>query len=100
MIVETIFNQLLNNQKYFNIVYPHLHSRLFVEVNLQTVFNKIKSYTEQYSKQPNVKDITLLISTDQNITVDKTNTIEKLLKDIKKIDAPDNIELSAEFQHR
>lgn len=93
MIIETIFNQLLENQKYFNVVYPHLHTRLFPDSNIQTIFDKVKGYTEQYSTRPSVKDVRLLVSTDRDISIEKTNSIEERLKEIQSIEVSENIDL-------
>lgn len=93
MILETIFNQLLTNQKYFKAVYPHLETRLFSNTNYQILFKKITEYSEKYSKPATAKEINLLLSTDQKITEQTTDDISKMITDISALEVSNNIDL-------
>ena len=93
MILETTFNQLLANQKYFNTVYPHLNTKLFSNRHHQTIFQKMTEYVETYRQRPESKDVRLLISTDQNISEEDTQAIALLLDDVERLEVSDNVDL-------
>ena len=56
MLLETIFKHLLEDDEYYNKVYPHLYENLFAENKYKILFNKVKYFSDIYSKKPTITD--------------------------------------------
>jgi hypothetical protein len=93
VLIDSIFNYLLTDDKFYNVVYPHLDSRLFPDTNTKTLFGQIKKYSEAYSKHPTPADLKLLLSTNTDITEERTTEITEYLDRLMGIEVTKNVDL-------
>lgn len=93
MIIDSIFNYLLADDKFYNVVYPHLDVRLFSDTKAKTLFGQIKKYSDTYSKHPKPADLKLLLSTNPDITQEKTTEVSDYIDTLTKMEVTKNPDL-------
>ena len=86
-----ILKALLEDEKYFGVVYPFLKESIFSNVKLQEVFKLIKSYVDEYGKKPSLKDFILYFK-NQKLTENLKKELSEIIKLIAKSDVPDDEE--------
>jgi len=93
MLIDSIFHYLFENNDYYNLVFPKLSEKMFIDVSHKVIFKKIKEYVDTYTTRPTIKDVALLIDTDSSITEKESKDYLKKLKEIKTIEVTDNFDL-------
>jgi replicative DNA helicase len=84
MLLENIFSSLFSSPSYFKIVYPNLVEDYFYDKTQQDIFNKIRTYSELYNKQPSISDVKLIVESDCSITETNTDSINEFLDELKQ----------------
>jgi len=79
---ETILQNIMMNDRFFSKAYNHLDKDLFQSPENATIFDTIKTYVNEFSTKPNMKEIALTIkesnkinSTLKKATIDKFKEI-------------------------
>lgn len=83
MIETNIFKALLHSSEYFNAVIPYLKKEYFKQEKHKFIFSAIQKYLKDYSKQPSIFDIKLIIEQDDSITMEMTSEIIEDLKEFE-----------------
>jgi len=91
-MLKTIFSYLLSNDRFFSIVYPYIDKKIIDDKEYRFILDKIKIYTDKYSKRPDYDEVKLLLERDQNIDLDSTAQTIKELNRLKKIPIKENLE--------
>ena len=74
---------LIQNSRYFRIVYPNLNSKIFEKPENQILFDIVKDYYNKYSNIPNFKQIGLILK-DKNLSSNLKKEAINHLKEIVK----------------
>lgn len=86
MLLENIFESLFSSSNFFRITFPHIESKYFYEKHHELIFDKIKSYSIETSKQPTISVIKLLIESDSKISELNTKLINDFLDSLHNIE--------------
>jgi len=86
-----IIKALLEDEKYFGIVYPFLKENIFSDVKLQEIFKLIKLYVDEYGKKPSLKDFILYFK-NKSIPENLKKELSEVIKIIAKTEIPDDEE--------
>jgi len=93
MIIENIFKSLIETPEYFRLVYPHLSEAYFSDRCNKIIFSKILSYNTKYSKQPAYSDIKILIESDNNISIEDSETCYAFIDSLHSTETPKDAKL-------
>lgn len=93
MLIETIFHHLFSDDDYYNKVYPHLKDKLFSDLRHTTTFKKVAWFSEKYSKRPEIKDIELVLESDDKLGREETDKCLDFLKKVSELETSKNITL-------
>ncbi|MGL5579407.1 MAG: DnaB-like helicase C-terminal domain-containing protein [Cetobacterium sp.] len=88
-ISTTIFSNLLYNQEYFRIVWPHLKSEYFNRGAERITFSLIKKYVDKYETLPTTN--ALLIELDNKSTISGTDYDETKNTLASLVNAPEDL---------
>jgi archaellum biogenesis ATPase FlaH len=86
LLINNIFNSLINSSNYFSIVFPHLDEKYFGEKVHSNLFIKVKDYHLKYNKIPKISDLKLLIEMDNNVSESDSEELYTYLDSLKSIE--------------
>lgn len=64
---DVILRSLLDDSEYYQKVYPYLKKKHFQSIEAQELFGAIQDYTAEFSKQPNKKELGLLLKNSSKL---------------------------------
>lgn len=86
MLISNMFTHLIKSTTFFRTVYPHLKPEYLVERTDRIVLDKLKEYYEKYNRIPSFSDISIMVSTDVNISQETTDEVIGQIKSYQKTD--------------
>jgi len=81
---KTILFQCIKNEYYFSSVIDHIDLKYFSDTSVITIFRKILSYYREYKKHPNLSEIKMMLTSDDDTRafVDVLNSFRGLDTDV------------------
>jgi len=67
-IEDLIIRSLLTNKSFFGKAFSKLDDTLFASIDNIYIYNEIKKYSDKYTEQPSLKEVGLLIKSNNSIT--------------------------------
>jgi replicative DNA helicase len=86
MLIENLFNRLLEDKEFFPKVFPYLKEDYFTEDVHVHIFKKMHDFNHKFAKQPTAADIKIMIEGDNSITEDDSDGSYKFLSEVKDIE--------------
>ena len=87
----SILNELLTNNRFFDVVFSHIRSAIFINPEYRTFFEKLKEYFIEYKSIPSIEDFRFYISNNYK---DNTTVVSIVIELLNKINP--NINLNKE----
>lgn len=91
MLIENLFNRVLEDAEFFPKVFPYLKEDYFTEDVHVHLFKKMHDFSNKFGKQPTAADLKVMIEGDNSITEDDSEGCYNFLKDVTSIkEKPDS----------
>lgn len=86
MLTHQVFKGLLSSKEFYGRVIPYIKEDYFTDSDEIVLVRKIKEYSRDYNKMPLPQDIALMTENDMKLSAGETESVQKLLKQIRALD--------------
>lgn len=79
---NVVLQNLMNSENYYSKTYSHLDTGLFQNPNNSTIFDTIKTLTNEYNKRPSAQEVGLAIKQNMKLNKSLQSTTISKFKDV------------------
>jgi archaellum biogenesis ATPase FlaH len=90
MLVNSIFSNLIYNEEFFRVAYPHLKSEYFTTGNERITYGIFQKFVDKYDKLPTVNALLVELETKSNISQSDYEETKELIGSF--VNAPEDFQ--------